>query len=45
VVIPSDLVDRLMDYMSALTDPAARDLSPTIPRRVPSGLPVLPPRP
>lgn len=40
VVLPSDVVDRLMNYMSALTDPAARDLSRTVPARVPSGLPV-----
>jgi cytochrome c peroxidase len=44
VVLTSDLVDQLMDYMSALTDDAARNLNRTIPRRVPSGLPVQPPR-
>ena len=40
VVIPSDLVDKLMDYMQALTDDAARDLSKSVPARVPSKLPV-----
>jgi cytochrome c peroxidase len=40
VVLTSDLVDKLMDYMRALTDDAARNLSRTIPARVPSGLPV-----
>lgn len=40
VVLTPDLVDKLMDYMLALTDDAARNLSRTIPVRVPSGLPV-----
>ena len=40
VVLTDDLVDKLMAYMSALTDPAARDLSKSVPKRVPSGLPV-----
>src|SRR5262249_55242146 len=40
VVLSDDLVSQLMDYMSALTDHAARDLSRSVPRRVPSGLPV-----
>jgi cytochrome c peroxidase len=40
VVLTDELVDKLMDYMSALTDPAARDLSRTTPIRVPSKLPV-----
>ena len=40
VVITDDLVDRLVDYMSALTDPAARNLSRTTPVRVPSKLTV-----
>jgi cytochrome c peroxidase len=40
VVLTSDLVDQLMDYMSALTDDAARDLSKTVPKKVPSGLPI-----
>jgi len=38
VVLTPDLVDQLMDYMSALTDNAARNLSRSIPVRVPSGL-------
>jgi cytochrome c peroxidase len=44
VVLSDELVDKLMDYMSALTDAAARDLSPLVPARVPSGLPVAPRR-
>jgi hypothetical protein len=40
VVLTDELVDKLMDYMSALTDPKARDLSRTTPVRVPSKLPV-----
>lgn len=40
VVVTPDLVDRLMDYLLALTDNAARDLSRTVPVRVPSRLPV-----
>jgi cytochrome c peroxidase len=40
VVIPDDLVDKLMDYMRALTDDAARDLSKSVPVRVPSKLPI-----
>jgi cytochrome c peroxidase len=40
VVLTDELVDRLMDYMQALTDGAARDLRRLVPRRVPSGLPV-----
>jgi cytochrome c peroxidase len=40
VVLTSDLVDQLMDYMSALTDPAARNLSRATPVRVPSKLPI-----
>jgi cytochrome c peroxidase len=40
VVIPDDLVDQLMDYMHALTDNAARDLSKSVPARVPSKLPI-----
>jgi len=35
-----DLVDQLMDYMNALTDNAARNLSRAMPVRVPSRLPV-----
>lgn len=44
VVLSPDVVDKLMAYLSALTDPAARDLTHMIPHRVPSGLPVLPAR-
>ena len=40
VVIPDDLVDKLMDYMHALTDNAARNLSKSVPARVPSRLPI-----
>jgi cytochrome c peroxidase len=40
VVLTDDLVNKLVDYMSALTDPRARNLSGLAPRRVPSGLPV-----
>lgn len=40
VVLTPELVGKLMDYMSALTADAARDLSKTAPHRVPSRLPV-----
>ena len=40
VVLADSLVDRLMAYMSALTDPRARNLSAIVPARVPSGLPI-----
>ncbi|HZS60692.1 MAG TPA: cytochrome c peroxidase [Gemmatimonadaceae bacterium] len=40
VVIPDSVVDRLTTYMSALTDPRARNLRAVTPLRVPSGLPV-----
>jgi len=40
VVLTPELVDKLVTYMRALTDPAARNLSKLVPRRVPSGLPV-----
>jgi hypothetical protein len=40
VVLTPDLVDQLMDYMNALTDNAARNLSRATPVRVPSRLPV-----
>lgn len=45
VVLTPDLVDKLVDYMGALTDPAARHLTDLVPKRVPSGLPVDHPRP
>lgn len=44
VVLTDELVDRLVDYMSALTDDAARNLSHIVPARVPSKLPVAPNR-
>ncbi|HEX6575929.1 MAG TPA: cytochrome c peroxidase [Gemmatimonadaceae bacterium] len=40
VVLSPDLIDKLMDYMQALTDNAARNLSRVVPTRVPSGLKV-----
>jgi len=40
VVLTPDLVDKLMDYMQALTDDAARNLSRSVPGHVPSRLPV-----
>jgi cytochrome c peroxidase len=38
VVLTDELVDQLMDYLSALTDPAARTAKHAAPTRVPSGL-------
>lgn len=40
VVLTPELVNKLTDYMKSLTDDAARDLSRTIPERVPSRLKV-----
>jgi cytochrome c peroxidase len=40
VVLTQDLVGKLIDYMDALTDNAARNLSRVVPARVPSKLPV-----
>jgi cytochrome c peroxidase len=40
VVFSPTVADRLMQYMAALTDDRARDLSRVVPARVPSGLPV-----
>jgi len=40
VVLTPEIEDRLMNYMSALTDPAARNLSRLTPKTVPSGLPI-----
>jgi len=40
VVFAPEIADKLMQYMSALTDARARNLSRVIPVRVPSGLPV-----
>jgi cytochrome c peroxidase len=42
VVLTPELVDKLMSYMSALTDDDARNLARLVPDRVPSGLPVVP---
>ncbi|MGH7620796.1 MAG: hypothetical protein ACREMU_00485, partial [Gemmatimonadaceae bacterium] len=38
VVLPPAVVDQLVDYMSALTDNAARDLRHLVPHHAPSGL-------
>jgi cytochrome c peroxidase len=40
VVLPDEIVTRLMDYMSALTDDAARRVKHIAPHSVPSKLPV-----
>ena len=40
VVFGDEILERLMEYMKALTDPAARTLARVAPARVPSGLPV-----
>ena len=41
VVLPPEIVDQLMDFMSALDDPRVKNLAQRItPPRVPSGLPV-----
>ncbi|MGH9321586.1 MAG: hypothetical protein ACRD21_25660 [Vicinamibacteria bacterium] len=40
VVFPDSVTDRLISFMSALTDERARNLSHVIPEEVPSGLPV-----
>lgn len=40
VVLPDEIVDKLMDYMSALTDDAARQMKHIAPGRVPSRLSV-----
>lgn len=40
VVFGDDILNKLMDYMTALTDDAARNLSKSVPTRVPSGLPI-----
>jgi len=45
VVLTPDLIDKLMSYMSALTDDDARNLGHLVPERVPSGLPVVPRHP
>jgi cytochrome c peroxidase len=40
VVLPASTIDEVTEFLRALTDPAARDLSAVVPPRVPSGLPV-----
>jgi cytochrome c peroxidase len=40
VFFPDEVIDEVTEFMKALTDPAARDLSGVVPARVPSGLPV-----
>ena len=40
VVLPPATIDQLTVFMSALTDPAARNLTRLNPGRVPSGLPI-----
>jgi cytochrome c peroxidase len=40
VVFPDVVIDEVTEFMKALTDPAARDLSAIAPATVPSGLPV-----
>jgi len=40
VVLTDSIINSLTDYMSALTDDRARNLTPLTPHRVPSGLPV-----
>ena len=38
VVFPDQVIDEVTEFMKALTDPRARNLTGVIPRRVPSGL-------
>ena len=38
LVIPSETVDQITEFLKALTDPASRDLGRFVPARVPSGL-------
>jgi cytochrome c peroxidase len=40
LVLPSTTVDAITEFLKALTDPAARDLSRFVPLSVPSGLPI-----
>jgi cytochrome c peroxidase len=40
VVFPDQTIDEVTEFMKALTDPAARNLSGVTPGYVPSGLPV-----
>ena len=38
--LSDEIVDRLIDFLHALTDPASLDLRHEFPMEVPSGLPV-----
>ena len=40
LVLQSQSVDEITEFLKALTDPSARDLSRLVPAQVPSGLPV-----
>jgi cytochrome c peroxidase len=40
VSFPDQVIDEVTAFMTALTDPAARDIAHVVPARVPSGLPV-----
>ena len=40
VVFADQTIDEVTEFMKALTDPAARDLSRITPASVPSGLPI-----
>ncbi len=40
VVFPDQVIDEVTEFMKALTDPRARNLTGVVPRRVPSGLTV-----
>ncbi len=40
LVLPAATVDAITEFLKALTDPAARDLSRFVPLSVPSGLPI-----
>ena len=40
VFFPPQLVDEVTAFLTALTDPAARNLRQLTPQRVPSGLPI-----
>jgi hypothetical protein len=40
VLARQPVIEDVTEFMRALTDPAARDLSRVVPARVPSGLPI-----
>ena len=40
VSFPGEVIDEVTEFMMALTDPRARNLSSVMPTRVPSGLPI-----